>query len=105
MFGSFDYIEPQTFRISSTAVSLGSTAQWQLSRQVALQGSAMGGLGYAAVGSVAGVTEDREFHYGMAPQRMLALRLILGDRSQLRGTVGIFYTLLGRERFGAVDWQ
>ena len=28
-----------------------------------------------------------------------------GDLSQRRGTVGIFYTLLGSERFGAVDWR
>jgi hypothetical protein len=28
-----------------------------------------------------------------------------GDSSQRRTTVGIFYTLLGNERFGAVNWQ
>jgi hypothetical protein len=29
----------------------------------------------------------------------------LGDRSQTRGTVGIFYTLLGHDHFGRVDWK
>lgn len=29
----------------------------------------------------------------------------LGERTQSRGTFGIFYTLLGHERFGAVDWR
>jgi hypothetical protein len=29
----------------------------------------------------------------------------LGDRSQTRGTLGIFYTLLGRDHFGRVDWK
>jgi hypothetical protein len=29
----------------------------------------------------------------------------LGDRSQTRGTIGIYYTLLGHDRFGAVDWR
>lgn len=29
----------------------------------------------------------------------------LGDRSQTRGTFGLFYTLLGQERFGTVDWR
>jgi hypothetical protein len=28
-----------------------------------------------------------------------------GDSSQSRGTVGIFYTFLGHERFGAVEWR
>jgi len=27
----------------------------------------------------------------------------LGDRTQTRATVGIFYTLLGRDRFGTGD--
>ncbi len=29
----------------------------------------------------------------------------LGERTQIRGTIGIFYTLLGHDRFGAVDWR
>ena len=32
LYGSYDYIAPQFFRISSTALSLGTTAQWWLSR-------------------------------------------------------------------------
>ena len=29
----------------------------------------------------------------------------LGDQSQTHATLGIYYTLLGHERFGAVDWR
>jgi hypothetical protein len=29
----------------------------------------------------------------------------LGDRAQTRTTFGIYYTMLGSERFGAVDWR
>jgi hypothetical protein len=29
----------------------------------------------------------------------------VGDSSPTRGTIGISYTLLGHERFGAVDWR
>ena len=29
----------------------------------------------------------------------------LGSRTQTRGTVGIFYTLLGHDGFGAVNWR
>jgi hypothetical protein len=166
LYGSYDYISPQTFRISTTALSLGTTGQWRASDDVAVQGTAMAGLGYAAVGTVNGIGE-RDYHYGVAPQALLSLRVIFGDRSSLdvtardyfvsrvggagtgghdsiaradiaytwriqkqhgvtvkylwnrrnatfsdlssrsqtRGTVGIFYTLLGHEHFGRVDWK
>ena len=28
-----------------------------------------------------------------------------GDLSQSRSTIGLFYVLLGRDRFGAVEWR
>ncbi len=167
LYGSYDYIAPQTFRVSSTALSLGTTAQTWLSQSIALQGTALMGVGYAAAGTVRGNVE-RDYHYGVAPQALIALRLIvgekaaldvtareyflsraaapsdtsghenitradvaftlrltrhqaitvkylwnrrdasyadLGDRTQSRGTFGVFYTLLGHDRFGAVDWR
>ena len=29
----------------------------------------------------------------------------LGDGTQERATVGIFYSYIGQDRFGAVDWR
>ena len=29
----------------------------------------------------------------------------LGERTQTRGTIGLFYTLLGNDRFGMADWR
>lgn len=165
LYGSYDYISPQTFRISSTALSVGTTGQWRASDKVVVQGTAMAGMGYAAVGTVNGSAE-RDYHYGAAPQALLALRVIhgnsasldltardyfvsgggnpagghdniarvdlgltmqvnklqaitvkylwnrrdatstaLGSQTQRRGTIGIFYTLLGQDRFGTVDWR
>jgi hypothetical protein len=166
LYGSYDFISPQTFRISTTALSLGTTGQWRASDSVVVQGTASGGLGYAAVGALGG-TGERDYHYGVAPQALLALRVIFGDRSSLdmtareyfvsrvggtgtgghdniaradisytwriqkqhavtvkylwnrrdatfsalsdrsqtRSTIGIFYTLLGQDRFGRVDWN
>jgi hypothetical protein len=166
VYGSYDYIFPQTFRVSSTALSVGSTAQWQMSDSFILQGTALAGAGYAAVGSTRSAF-DGDYHYGLAPQGLAALRLIYKDRaaidftareyflskigaaarggheniarvdaaltwrvlgqhgisvkylgnfrdahypdmggtSQRRATIGIFYTLLGNERFGAVNWR
>ncbi|MGH7712092.1 MAG: DUF3943 domain-containing protein [Gemmatimonadaceae bacterium] len=166
LFGSYDYIAPQIFRVSSTALSLGTTGQWWLSDDMAFQGSALAGFGYAAVGTIHGARED-DYHYGLAPQALLGARLILGDRAsldltgreffvadvppvetaghdniarvdasfslrfhrqqaislkyvwsrrdalypdlgrrtQVRGTLGVFLTFLGNDRFGAVDWR
>jgi len=166
IYGSYDYISPQTYRISSTALSLGTTAQRWLSQDIALQGTGLLGMGYAAVGTLHG-GDSGEYHYGAAPQALLALRLIFGDRAALdltareyfvknigsggsgghdniaradlsftvrvhkqhaiavkylwnrrdatysflgngtqeRSTIGIFYSYIGHDRFGAVDWR
>jgi hypothetical protein len=166
LYGSYDYISPQTFRISSTALSLGSTGQWWVNRAVVLQGSALLGAGYAAVGTING-EDEQDYHYGVTPQALLAVRAIfadkaalelsgreyfvsdvgsfntgghdniaraeaaftwrlarhhaigvkylwnrrdasyadLEDRSQTHATFGLYYTYLGHERFGAMDWR
>jgi hypothetical protein len=167
LYGSYDYIAPQLFRVSSTALSLGTTGQAWLTRTIALQGLVMAGAGYAAVGTLRG-TQQNDYRYGVTPQALIALRLIFGDRAaidmtareyfvsnvasgmaggghdniaradttftwrihkqhavaikylwsrrdatypalgdltQTRATVGIYYTLLGLDRLGAVDWR
>lgn len=166
LYGNYDYIAPQTFRVSTTGLSLGTTGQAWLSESIALQGTVLGGAGYAAAGTTRS-TSERDYNYGVAPQALVALRLILGERasidltgreyfvsrvaaatrgghdnivrldtaftvriyrqhavtvkylwnrrdafypdvgdsSQSRGTFGVFYTYLGHDRFGAVDWR
>lgn len=161
LFGSYDYIEPQLFRVSSTALALGSTAEWRPSGMVTVQTTALAGAGYAAVGALTR-RDTTDYHYGIAPHGMVASRVIFGDRAaldlsareyyvsrvagteghdnivrvdaafavrlheqralsvryllsrrdalfpdvgrrrQLRGTLGVFYTMLGHDRFGAV---
>ena len=166
LYGSYDYIAPQVFRVSSTALSLGTTGQLWLSKSLALQGTATTGIGYAAAGSVR-TAGERDYNYGLAPQALVALRMTYadqaaldftgreffvsrvaasqrgghenisradlsltvrvhkqhavslkylwsrrdasfprsGDQIQSRGTVGLYYTLLGKDGFGAVDWR
>ena len=165
LYGGYNYMAPQIFRLASTALSLGTTAEWRLADSLSLQGTALLGVGYATVSTFRGVSDERANQYGVAPQTLLALRLIVGDRASLdltaheyfvsgvsgsggdhdnvvradasitwrihrghavsmryqlsqrdsdfrdlgkktqsRGTVGIFYTLLGRDRFGTGDW-
>src|SRR6185295_11837079 len=66
LYGSYDYISPEVFRISSSALSLGSTGQLWLSRTVALQGTGLAGVGFGASGTIAAVGE-RDYHYCTIP--------------------------------------
>jgi hypothetical protein len=90
LYGGYDYISPHIFRVSSTSVSYGTTFQWWLSRAVALQGSALGGIGFAAAGNVT-QTGERDYHYGFAPQGLVALRFIFGDRAMFDLTERAYY--------------
>jgi len=90
LYGSYDYISPQVFRVSTTALSLGTTWQTWFSQDVALQGTALGGAGYGAAGSIQR-TGDRDYHYGASPQALLALRLILGNRAMFDFTGREYY--------------
>jgi hypothetical protein len=83
LFAGYDYLAPQIFHVSTTSLSLGSTAQWWLTRKLTLQGTATAGLGYSAASSTHGITDDREYHYGTAPRVALELRLIMDDRASL----------------------
>jgi len=168
IYGSYDYISPQTFRVSATGLSLGSTGHLWLTNDLSLEGTGMLGVGYTAVGTAHGTAStDRNYNYGVSPQALLALRLTHSDKAaldvtgreyfvsnvasgtsgghdnivrldaaltwrvykqhavsirylgnrrdasfaggpngrQVRNTVGIFYTLLGQDRFGSVDWR
>ena len=86
LYGGYEYISPEIFRVSNTVVSVGSTAQWWLSKRVALQGTALGGVGLGAAGTSTEVGERRRYRYGTTPEALLALRLILGDRVMLDTT-------------------
>ena len=167
LYGGYDYLSPELFRVSTTALSVGTSAQSWLSEHVALQGAALGGVGYAAAQTLPNSTSEREYHYGIAPQGVISVRVVAADRvsldlsareyyvsnigglesngrdtitradasigvrfhkrnaitlrylltqrdwegaadvpSQLRRTsLGLFYTLLGPQHFGAVDWR
>jgi hypothetical protein len=165
LYGTYDYMAPQIFRVSSTGLSVGTTGQWGFGGPVTLQGSALAGAGYGAAGTVEGAVGERDYHYGATPQALLTFRLLfgkvasldlsgrgyqitrtasadnrgwenvvrgdaavtvrlfgphsltvkylvtrrdahypdLGVRNQRRGTIGLFYTLVGNERLGAVE--
>ena len=168
IYGSYDYISPQTFRVSTTALSLGTTGHWWMTRDLSLEGTGTVGVGYTAVGTAHGdASTDRNYNYGVTPQALLAFRLTHSDKAALditgreyfvsnvasgtsgghdnivrldaaltvrvrglhavslrylgnrrdasfagapsgrqeRNSIALFYTLLGQDRFGNVDWR
>jgi hypothetical protein len=100
LYGSYEYVAPQVFRVSTTAASLGTTNQWWISRHVALQSSLLAGVGYGGGGVLhgSGVTTagplgdgQRDYHYGVTPQALINARLLLGDRVSLDTTARTYY--------------
>jgi hypothetical protein len=97
LYGSYDYISPFLFRVSSTAVSVGTTRQYWITPGLALQGSTLGGVGYGAAGSTTVVPSTptnaaiRDYHFGVTPQALVALRLIAGDRAMFDMTTREYY--------------
>jgi Domain of unknown function (DUF3943) len=104
LFGIYDYLSPQVFRVADTAIAMGTVGQWWLARQVALQATALGGVGFGAAGTVADKAE-RDYHYGVIPQALLGLRLIFGERAMLEATGREYYVAGissgGSDRFGS----
>jgi Domain of unknown function (DUF3943) len=94
LYGSYDYFSPAVFRVSSTALSLGTTGQYWVAPGVALQGSLLGGVGFGAAGTTPGASGERDYHYGVTPQGLLALRLLFGSRTALE-VVGRGYYVSG----------
>jgi hypothetical protein len=100
LYGLYDYDAPNIFRVSNTAGALGTTSQWWLSRNVALQTTALAGVGYAGGGVIhgSGVTAPspngegaRNYHYGVTPESVIALRLIFADRLDVDATARGYY--------------
>jgi len=114
LYGTYEYVAPQIFRVSSTAAALGTTGQWWLSRSIAVQGTALAGVGYGGGGVIrgAGVAQagmlgdgQRDYHYGLTPQGEIQLRLILGNRVSLDTTFREYYIsrVAATESTGAED--
>lgn len=100
LYGTYEYVAPQVFRVSTTAAALGTTGQWWMARKVALQGTALFGVGYGGGGVIhgAGVAQagalgdgQRDYHYGLAPQGEVQVRLIIADRVSLDTTFREYY--------------
>ena len=90
LYGNFDYAYLPSFTVWNTAASLGTTAQWWLAPAVALQGTALAGIGYGWAGNVS-QNSDKDYHYGAAGQGLLSLGLIFGDVAMLDAKGSTYY--------------
>ncbi len=108
LYGTYDYIAPQIFRVSTTGFGVGTTNQWWMSRSVAVQSTFLGGTGYGAAGvthgsgvgaSNANGEGQRDYHYGITPEGLIAARLIFGTRVSLDSSVRDYYV----SRLGASE--
>jgi len=93
LFGGYEYLSPQVFRVASTNLSVGTVAQWWLTRTLALQGTVLAGVGFGAVGTV-GDKQERDYHYGVMPEGLMSLRLIAGELAMLEAS-GRQYHVIG----------
>jgi hypothetical protein len=94
LYGSYDYLSPSVFRVSTTALSLGTTGQYWAAPDVSLQGTLLGGAGFGAAGVTPVASDKRDYHYGVAPHLLLSLRLLFGTRAAL-DLVGRGYYVTG----------
>jgi uncharacterized protein DUF3943 len=101
LFGIFDYLSPQVFRVSTTALALGTVGQWWLTRSLALQGAVLGGVGFGAAGTV-GDQAERDYHYGIIPEVLVGLRAIFGERVMIDAT-GRQYYVAGKGAGGGIS--
>jgi hypothetical protein len=91
LYGSYDYVAPQIFRVSSVAVSLGNTAQHRVgSGASAIQRTILAGVGYGAAGGLGGA-DSNDYHYGVTPQVLGAVRVVAGGRVALDVTLRDYY--------------
>jgi hypothetical protein len=88
LYGTYDYFSPADFRFSSTAASFGTTLQAPMGGALVLQSSGLVGGGYVATYSEG---QPDDFHYGVAPQALVNLRLIAGRRAALDLTAREYY--------------
>lgn len=90
VYGMYDYVAPQVFRVSSTALALGTTLERKLSGSGALQGSLLAGVGYGAGGGL-GTENSNDYHFGVTPQLLADLRIIPTDRLAFDLTLRDYY--------------
>jgi len=84
LFAGYDYLSPdESFRVSTTTLSIGNVGQLWATGKLAIQGSVFAAAGYGAGGAIPSDAGERDFHFGITPEAVVSLRAIYGDRAML----------------------
>jgi hypothetical protein len=84
LFGTYDYITPEAYRVSSSAFGIGTTGQLPLGGNFVLTGAAILSLGYGAGGTLQEDLEgNRDYHFGVQGVAYLDANLIFRDALSL----------------------
>lgn len=83
IYGNYNYLAPEIFRVGSSAVSLGTTGRWLIDDNITMQGYVLGGVGFGAGGTIHETEEGRNNHYGAVPQALVAMKMLLQDTAWL----------------------
>lgn len=94
LFGTYDYLTPQAYRASSSALGLGTTGQLPLGRDLVLIGSGILSLGFGAGGTLTEdlVSGNRDYHFGAQAVAYLAGKLVFRDRLALEAGARQYFT-------------
>lgn len=84
LWGLYDMTTLQPFRVSTSALGVGTTGQWAAWNGVVLQGTALAALGFGAGGSRAASADTPDYHYGLGGLSLLEAKLIAADRGVVR---------------------
>jgi hypothetical protein len=83
LFGTYDYLTPPAYRVSSSALGFGTTGQVLLGQDFALQGSAILSIGFGAGGQLQENSGNRDYHFGAQAVGYAAGKLIFRDHARL----------------------
>jgi hypothetical protein len=84
LWGLYDMTTLRPFRVSTSALGFGTTGQWGAENGLALQGTALLGVGFGAAGAREASELTPDYHYGLGGIAILDAKLIAADRGVLR---------------------
>jgi hypothetical protein len=83
LFGTYEYLTPMPFRVSTSALGLGTVVQLHVTDDVVLLGKGIVSLGFGAAGALGHVVQQRDYQYGLQAVAEVETGLVFGKRVRL----------------------
>jgi hypothetical protein len=91
LFGTYDFLTPQAYRVSSSALGLGTTGQLPLGGNFVLTGTGILSVGYGAGGTLQEDAGHRDYHFGVQSVAYLQGKLIFRNDLALEAGARQYY--------------